>query len=228
MMSDTLGSYGSLARFKDLDRIRAVNNACLIGGGGDYSDFQFICDNLEDLVINDHELADGAVLTANEIHSYLSRMLYGRRSKMNPLWNQLVVGGVDNGKSFLGMVDLHGSAFEDDIMTTGYGTHLALPLLRKQWRADLTHAEAKKLLESCMNVLFYRDCRTINKVSRKSSPEPPTSLPLHFCFIDHIQLIHSFLVQYRLATITKDGPTVSEPYSLQTEWGYKLFVNPSA
>lgn len=163
MMSDTLGSYGSLARFKDLQRITAVNDGCILGAGGDYSDFQYIKDMLEDLTTEDHEISDGAVLSAEEIHSYLSRVLYNRRSKMNPLWNQLVVGGMRDGKSFLGMVDLHGSTFTDDMLTTGYGTHLALPLLRKKWREGLPYVEAKGLLEECMKVLFYRDCRTINR-----------------------------------------------------------------
>jgi len=42
---------------------------------------------------------------------------------------------------------------------SGIGAHLALPLLRKAWKADLTEGEARKLLEDCMRVLFYRDTR---------------------------------------------------------------------
>ena len=42
MAADTLGSYGSLARFKDLRRIRAVGSSTLIGASGEYSDFQHI------------------------------------------------------------------------------------------------------------------------------------------------------------------------------------------
>jgi len=37
-----------------------------------------------------------------EIYSYLSRVMYNRRSKFDPLWNSLVVGGVNmTGESFL-------------------------------------------------------------------------------------------------------------------------------
>ena len=54
---------------------------------------------------------------------------------------------------------------------TGLGAHMALPLLRKSWREDLTEEEARKLLVDCMRVLFYRDTRasaklTIGKVCR--------------------------------------------------------------
>ncbi len=46
---------------------------------------------------------------------------------------------------------------------TGLGAHLALPLLRKAWRADLGEGEARQLLTDCMRVLFYRDTRASAK-----------------------------------------------------------------
>lgn len=65
------------------------------------------------------------------------------------------------------MTDMYGSTYTADVLATGFGLHLAIPLLRKRQRNDMTHAEAKALLEDCMKVLFYRDCRTLNSV-RKS------------------------------------------------------------
>ncbi len=65
---------------------------------------------------------------------------------------------------FLGLVDLYGSAYEDDWVTTGFGAYLATPLLRKQWRPDMDEKEAKAMLEAAMTVCFYRDCKALNKV----------------------------------------------------------------
>ena len=42
MACDTLGSYGTLAKYKDLRRMAEVNEKCLIGAGGEYSDFQYV------------------------------------------------------------------------------------------------------------------------------------------------------------------------------------------
>jgi 20S proteasome subunit beta 7 len=42
MAADTLASYGSLARFKDVQRLRAVGDYTCIGAGGDMSDFQYL------------------------------------------------------------------------------------------------------------------------------------------------------------------------------------------
>ena len=47
LAADTLGSYGSLARFKDLRRIRKVGARTLVGASGEYSDFQHILQMLE-------------------------------------------------------------------------------------------------------------------------------------------------------------------------------------
>ena len=49
-----------------------------------------------------------------------------------------------------------GTAFSDDVMATGFGSYLALPIMRKRWHENMTEGEARALLEDCMRVLFYR------------------------------------------------------------------------
>ena len=181
--------------FKRLPRIQSINSSTLLGAGGEYSDVQYIVHQLELQTKADFTFADGHRLSPREIHSYLSRLLYNRRSKVDPLWTSLLVGGVQpDGSSFLGAVDLYGSNYTADLLATGYGQHLAIPLLRKHHHLDMSYEEAKALLEDCQRVLIYRDCRTLNS--------------------------------FQLATLTKDGPSITQPYSISTEWGFKRFVNP--
>jgi 20S proteasome subunit beta 7 len=162
--SDTLGSYGSLARFFAIERLRQIGDYTVLGAGGDYSDYQHIVKLLDELVNDEFCRNDGSRLYPEEIYNYLSRVLYNRRNKMNPLWNYLVVAGFRDGESFLGHVDLLGTCYKDDFLATGYGGYIALPLIRKAWRPDFTKEEAVKLLEDCMRVLFYRDARSSNKI----------------------------------------------------------------
>ena len=42
--ADTLGSYGSLARFTEIERVLKVNETTVLGAGGDFADFQFLSD----------------------------------------------------------------------------------------------------------------------------------------------------------------------------------------
>lgn len=162
VMADTLASYGKLHRYKDVRRIAKVNDFTLLGAGGEISDYQYIQRLLRELSIEDFCEDDGAKKTPREIWSYLARVMYNRRSRVNPLWNELVVAGYRDGASFLGYVDMYGSNYEENILATGYGTYLAIPLLRKGWKEDMSEDEARALLEKSMKVCLYRDCRTVN------------------------------------------------------------------
>ena len=48
--ADMLGSYGSLARYRNLSRVMKVNDSTIIGCGGDYADFQYIQNIIEQRV----------------------------------------------------------------------------------------------------------------------------------------------------------------------------------
>jgi len=161
---DTLASYGSLARFRDVQRIHSVGKSTLIGGSGELSDFQYILDILDQLITGYEIVDDGSHLSPQSIHSYLTRVLYGRRNKFDPLWGQFVLAGFNNGKSFLSLTDLKGTNYEDDTIASGYGNHIARPLMRKAYRPDMTRDEAKELLDTCMRVMFYRDARATNRI----------------------------------------------------------------
>ncbi|KAJ3364216.1 Proteasome subunit beta type-7 [Kappamyces sp. JEL0680] len=164
LAADTLASYGSLAQTRDMERLASVS--------------EFYAD-------------DGHSLGPEHIHEFLARVLYERRSKNDPLWNSLVVGGFKHGKSFLGYVDYQGTTYHASTIATGYGAYIAQPLLRNavEGREEtLTEAEAIKVLDDSLRVLFYRDARSLNSVQR--------------------------------ATITASGTTITAPYSLETEWGF--------
>ena len=93
-----LASYGSLARFKDIERLHVVGDNTIISAGGDMSDFQHIQNLLDSLIIEEFIAQDGHSLGPAEIHEYLARVMYKRRTDINPLWNSIIVGGFKDGK----------------------------------------------------------------------------------------------------------------------------------
>lgn len=227
LAADTLASYGSLARYKDVRRLDTVGENTIIGASGEMSDYQAIIKKLQHMDNDDinqvhtllpssiflfviflfhfaycvvepitnysnlpcHTLKhqdDGYRRSPAEVFNYLRAIMYERRNKGNPLWNSLLIAGHKNGASFLGHVDLIGTAYEENFIATGFGAYLAIPLIREKWSADMDEGEARALLEDCMRVMFYRDCRASNRV--------------------------------QIAKASDDGTIVSEPYELSHDW----------
>merc|ERR1712072_1086875 len=62
MVTDMLGSYGSMARFKCVERLKKFGEHTCVGAGGDLSDFQYIEELLNDLIEEDMTHMDGQPL----------------------------------------------------------------------------------------------------------------------------------------------------------------------
>lgn len=61
-------------------------------------------------------------------------------------------------------VSMIGVHFEDNHVATGFGNHLARPILRDEWHENLSFEDGVRLLEKCMRVLLYRDRSAVNKL----------------------------------------------------------------
>jgi 20S proteasome subunit beta 7 len=137
------------------------------------SDMQYLDRLLSSLDIRENYLSSADhTLNARNLHTYLSKVLYKRRSDFNPLWNMLLVAGLDeNDKPFLASADLLGTTFTAPTLATGFGAHLAQPLLRKLMPDDeasvpgVTKEQAVEAVKACMKVLFYRDARSLDRYS---------------------------------------------------------------
>ncbi|KAK4500292.1 hypothetical protein PRZ48_008481 [Zasmidium cellare] len=179
--ADNLASYGSLARFTDVHRLKHFNRKSVVGVGGDVSDMQYLDRLLKSLDVEENystgshtaeeSETDPAMMGANNLHTYLSKVMYKRRSDFNPLWNALLVAGLDEkNKPFLASADLLGTTFSGPTMATGFGAHLAQPIMRRivpdeAASQQLGREEAVQAVRDCMKVLFYRDARSMPEYS---------------------------------------------------------------
>ncbi|KAL9031478.1 MAG: hypothetical protein Q9196_000500 [Gyalolechia fulgens] len=169
--ADNLASYGSLSRFTDVKRLRIFNRKTVVGFGGDVSDMQYLDRLLLSLDIDENYGSSGHDLNAQNLHTYLAKVMYKRRSDINPLWNHILVAGLDSEEQpFLSSVDLLGTTFSSPTLATGFGAHLAQPLLRKLADDEaavqsVTREQAVTAIKECMKVLFYRDARSLDKYS---------------------------------------------------------------
>ncbi|KAK4153547.1 nucleophile aminohydrolase [Chaetomidium leptoderma] len=209
MAADNLASYGSLARFTDVKRLRPFLSTSVVGFGGDVSDMQFLDRHLKELATDEayeHEASSTTTdeggsgagegqLNAANLYKYLSKLMYRRRNDFDPLWNQILVAGLDaHAKPFLASVDLRGTTFTSPSLATGFGAMLAQPIMRRyaateEDAARLTREEAVNVIKECMKVLFYRDARSLDR--------------------------------YSIAVVTKDGVELSEDEQLEKQsWAF--------
>ncbi|ROW05881.1 hypothetical protein VPNG_07982 [Cytospora leucostoma] len=218
LAADNLASYGSLARFSDVKRLRPFGNTSVVGFSGDVSDMQYLDRHLGELEIDeayegnldpaaaDHKDGQSGEergkdhsggLSAENLHKYLSKLFYARRNKFDPLWNQILVAGFsaeDPNRPFLAAADLRGTVFSSPSLATGFGAMLAQPIMRKhaateEQAALLTRDEAVAIVKECMKVLYYRDARSWDG--------------------------------YSLAVVTKDGVEVEDDLKLENQsWAF--------
>lgn len=156
-----------------MQRMTSLGSRTLLGTSGDISDFQYLTRLLHQYHTTEVCYNDGHLMSPKQWYTALAAVLYKRRSESNPLWTANVLAGVENdGSIFLGSCDLLGTQFQADSIATGYGAHLAQPLLRdavemaQARKVPLTEQEAFQVIEKCMKVLYYRDARSLDKVKR--------------------------------------------------------------
>lgn len=157
---------------------------------------QYLDRHLTDLSISEaYDSPDKSRLNAANLHRYLSKVLYQRRSKFDPLWNHLLVAGLnDDGEPFLAAADLLGTTYSAPSLSTGFGAMLAQPIMRRhapdeETAKKLTREEAVNVIKECMKVLFYRDARSMDT--------------------------------YSIAVVTKDGVDLKEGEKLENQsWAF--------
>ncbi|BFZ14135.1 hypothetical protein BsWGS_17174 [Bradybaena similaris] len=193
--ADTLGSYGTLARYRNCERLFKVNDSTVIGASGDFADFQYIKGLLEQQVIVEECLNDGFGFTPQSLHCLLTRLMYSRRDQFNPLWNTIIVAGLEDDKPYTGYVDFIGTAYEAPSTATGFGAYIAQPIMRDalEKNPELSAQEAVQLIDRCMSLLYYRDKLAFYK--------------------------------YQIAVITREGVIMKSPVEVQTNWDTAYMVS---
>ncbi|WAR29648.1 PSB4-like protein [Mya arenaria] len=106
--------------------------------------------------IEEECLNDGFGYTPSSLFSWLTRVMYNRRSNINPLWNTYVwsciIDGIYACSRFLGYVDKIGVAYQAPTVATGYGAYIAQPLLREavEKNPNMTSAQAAEIVDNCL------------------------------------------------------------------------------
>lgn len=145
--SDIQLSYGSLAKHKDNKIFRF--NKTLLAFSGEYSDVQEIIK-----FIRLEEEKEEFPLITSSYFKMVQRLLYSKRSRLQPLNVECIVGG----RGFLGCVNSLGNFFDSDVICTGMGAYLATSYLRASREGPL------EKIRNAMEIMAKRDCRGSNEI----------------------------------------------------------------
>lgn len=193
--ADTLVTYGSLARYQDVERVFKINNTTVLGGSGDFADIQGMKRSIDLKILDDICRADNCDMLPSALSSWITRVLYSRRTRMKPLQIDMVVGGFEACKPFLSLVDMRGSCHQSYAVCTGMARQLAMPLIqeRKPKEREFNLSEACRLIRDCMKTLYYRDTRCIPQytvcicTSEECSIKGPFKVEEMWDFAENIQ-----------------------------------------
>ncbi|CAJ0568953.1 unnamed protein product, partial [Mesorhabditis spiculigera] len=163
VMSDRVVSYGKTARYHNVSRQYKVNDNVIVAFGGDHADFQWLQNLIERVVAEWNSL--GHDIGPKSLHGYLTSLLYSRRTNMDPLWNTLLVAGVEedfeNKEPFIGVITQKGVAYPVKSVATGMGAMLVNQAIEDEFhkkQGKLTRAEAENILRKGLELTLYHDC----------------------------------------------------------------------
>ncbi len=156
LAADKRATAGYYIAHKHVKKILFVNDRIAITTAGLVADAQM----LVDLVRNEmkyYQLSTGMPIKVRIVASILSNILHSYR--FYPFIVQLLVGGYDE-KPRLYMLEFFGAVTEEKYAATGSGSPIAIGILEKNYKEDMSIEEAKKLVIDAVNAAMLRDTAT--------------------------------------------------------------------
>ena len=156
LSADRRVSYGDgYILSKSVRKVFKVNDQVGVAFAGIPADFQALIDSLK-FNVRLYELDTGRRAHPTNVARLLSIILYGRRLSL-PYYASMIVGGIEEGVPRLYALDPAGSSLEDKYSAVGSGARLAMGILDRQHRADLTSEEALNIAEGGVRAAIQRD-----------------------------------------------------------------------
>lgn len=163
LASDKTISYGSMFKYNNVSHFEQLTSSIIMGASGEFADFQELKDIIKSVILKEKCKHGGAELSPSEVHNYVKRLMYQRRSKMNPIVAKVVIAGINPDQSlFLACTDLYGASWEDDVISTGMGKYLQGDQLRNA--VNGTKEEVQKSILEVFQAIYSRFAQANGKL----------------------------------------------------------------
>ncbi len=159
LVADMRASMGTLVASDHAKKVHQLNDYSAITIAGLVSDAQYIIDIMQ-AQIRLFELDRKRKPKTSMIANLVKNMLYGQYRQYFPFYVQLMVGGWDKAGPHIFSFDMAGSVSEDDWMSTGSGSPLAIGVLEVMYEKDMTEKEGMVLALKALKSAIKRDTAT--------------------------------------------------------------------
>ncbi len=156
LAADKRATAGYYVAHKHVKKILFINDKIAITTAGLVADAQM----LVDLIRNEmkyYQLSTGMPVKVKVVASMLSSILHSYR--FYPFIVQLLVGGYDT-EPHLYMLEFFGAVAKEKYAATGSGSPIAIGVIEKNYREDMSIEDAKKLAVDAVSAAMLRDTAT--------------------------------------------------------------------
>lgn len=154
LASERRYSYGTFVMSKVAKKVFKITDTIGVACAGIIGDMQVLA--RETLAyMNLYQLERGRKGTVKNAAKLLSSLLSSRR--LFPYLAQTVIGGMDDGKPGLYVLDPIGSVLEDKFAAVGTGAEVAMGVLESEYKEGLSLEEAKPIIMRAIRAAVARD-----------------------------------------------------------------------
>jgi len=154
LASEKRMSYGGFIMSKSMKKVFPIGNRMGMACAGLYADMQTISRILANQV-KYYEISMKKQMKVRSAARFLGVLLYS--NKMLPLLTETVFGGYDSEGPHVFVLDPVGSVVEERYSAVGSGGPLAIALIEKNYKEDMSLDEAKQLAIDSISVASSRD-----------------------------------------------------------------------
>ncbi len=159
--SDRRVTFGYTVINKSTQKVFKINEYIGLACYGLVGDFQILVKILT-AQSNLYELETGERISTNSLAKLISNYLYSR--KLMPLYNNLVVAGIDKDGPKLYTLDALGSLMPDDYAAVGTGMLLSIGILEAEYDPSCLVKDGEKLVEKAIRNAIKRDAMSGNGI----------------------------------------------------------------
>ena len=154
LASERRYAYGTFVMSKSAKKVFKITDHVGVACAGIVGDMQ-VLSREANAYMNIYRYERGRQATVKNTAKLMVNLLAGRR--MFPYLAQTIIGGVDDGKPDLYVMDPIGSVLSDKFAAVGTGAEVAMGVLEAEYKEGMSAEEAKPIIMRALKSAMARD-----------------------------------------------------------------------